>query len=347
MNRFLKKTLKNFSSLAEVAEDAVFCIGALPLDKETRTEYLEDVELFDAFSTYTYIFNTERELFQNENVRRALSMVLDREYLAEELVFAKVADGFISPAVWDSVKKKTSFRSEAESLIVTTAKLEEARALLAGVDTDEEITITIRDTVDEVLIANHAQEQWGKLGFEVVINRVKEDTEIWSDVYGRPGREVEVGSKITVYDDGIQAAYISGKFDVLGLDYNMYSTNAFTALCGFSTLLNGNGVEYAFDANGLSVAKERLHCSRFSDPAYDAIIDRAFAEKDLKKRAAILHEAETYLLSKMPIAPIVYNQNYYLVDEIGGMDYDGYGNPIFNSARLKADVAKAPATKED
>ena len=62
---------------------------------------------------------------------------------------------------------------------------------------------------------------------------------------------------------------------------------------------------------------------------------------------AILHEAEEYLLSKMPIMPIVYNQNYYLVDEIGGLDFDGYGNPVFTYARLKADISTEADLKKD
>lgn len=350
MNRFLKNTFNKMYSLTEVAEEAIFCVGAMPLDKDLRKQYFEDAEIFDAFSTYSLIFNTNKAPFDNENVRKALSMVIDREYLAEELVFAKAADGFISPAVWDSVKKKTSFRSEAESLIVTTANLQAARELLADVDMSKKIKLTMRDTVEERLIAEHIEEKWGELGFTVDVNLVSIDTEIWASEKGTPGRTVEVGSRVTVYDDAIQAAYISGQFDVLGLDYNMYSTNAFTALCGFSSRLNGNGVEYYIDeTTGLSQAENRLHCSGFSDATYDALIDKAFAEKDLEKRATILHEAEAYLMSKMPIAPIVYNQNYYLVEEIGGLDFDGYGNPVFTCARLKASVpeAEAPKTEED
>ncbi len=361
MNKFLKEKMKSFGALAEVAEDAVFCVGALPTDKETRLAYLEDAEVFDAFSTYTYIFNTNKAPFDNENVRRAFSMVLDREYLAEELVYAKAADGFISPAVWDSVKRKTSFRSEAESLIVTTAKLEEARALVASVDKSEPVTLTVRNDADERLIAKHAKAQWEKLGFTVILNVVTADTQIWVDeenrgdyklgITGEPGRTVILGNdatnKVTVIDDGIQAAYISGEFDILGVDYNMYSTNAFTALCGFTTLLNGNGVAYSVDEETGSSAAERLHCSGFSDAAYDDIMNRALAEKDLEKRAAILHEAEEYLLSKLPIAPVVYNQLYYVTEEIRGLDFDGYGAPVFTKASLTAELPEAPAKKED
>ena len=350
MNKFLKKTFNKMYSLTEVAEEAIFCVGAMPLDKDLRLAYFDDAEIFDAFSTYSFIFNTNKAPFDNENVRRALSMVIDREYLASEIVFAKAADGFISPAVWNSVKKKTSFRSEAESLIVTTANLDAARELLSDVDTSMTIKLTLRDTVEERLIAEHVEEQWGKLGFNVDVNYVTVDTEVFSDTSGRPGREVVVGSKVTVYDDAIQAAYVSGEFDILGLDYNMYSTNAFTALAGFSTLLNGNGVEYYIDeTTGLSVAENLLHCSGFSDAAYDALIDKALAEKDLEKRAEILHEAEEYLLGKMPIAPILYNQNYYLVEKIGGLDFDGYGNLVLTHAKLKVSVpeAEAPSNEEE
>ena len=362
MNKFLKDKMKNFGTLAEVAEDAVFCVGVLPTDKELRLEYLEDAEVFDAFSTYTYIFNTNKAPFDNENVRRALSMALDRDYLAEELVYAKAADGFISPTVWDSVKKKTSFRSEAESLIVTAARLDEAKALVANVDKSEPISLTVRNDADEILIAKHAKQQWEKLGFTIVLNVVTVDTQIWVDeenrgdyklgIEGEPGRTVILGNdatnKVPVNDDGIQAAYISGQFDILGVDYNMYSTNAFTALCGFTTLLNGNGVAYFVDEETGSSYAERLHCSGFSDATYDAIMDRALAEKDLKKRASILHEAEEYLLSKLPIAPVVYNQLYYVVEEISGLDFDGYGAPVFTKASLTADMpVQAPAKKED
>ncbi len=354
MNAFLHDTFEKFNALEEVAEDAVFCVGAMPLDKELRLEYFEDADVFDAFSTYSFIFNANRAPFDNANVRRALSMVIDREYLAEQLVFAKAADGLISPAVWDSVKKKTSFRSEAESIIATTANVEEARKLLGNVDTSKTITLTVRETVEEILIAEHAKEQWAKLGFNVKLNYVNADTKIWNDAdnrkKGEPGRTVDlaVGTDFTVYDDGIQAAYYSGEFDVLGLDYNMYSTNALTALCGFTTTLNGNGVDFSFDeATQNSKATTLLHCSGFSDAEYDKIVARALAEKDLEARAAILHEAEEYLLSKMPIAPIVYNQNYYLVEEIGGLDYDGYGNPVFTTARLKADLPEANVNDDE
>lgn len=345
MNKFLRKKLTQF------VESAVFCVGSLPATKEERDSYAENVETYDTFSTYSYIFNTKKELFADEDVRRALSMVIDREYLAEQLVFAKAADGLISPAVWESTKKKVSFRSESEALIVTTAKLAEAQALLADKDLPtDEFELVVRNSPDDMFIASYAVKQWAKLGFSVSINPVSFDTEVWSDD-GDGGREVKYGdaekpTSMTVYDDGVQAMYMAGDFDVIGLDYQMYSTNAFTALCGFTSTMNGNGVENGFDeATGQSVRTPILHCSGFSDEAYDALIERAYKEKDLDKRAAILHEAEAYLMEKLPIMPIVYNQNYYIIEGVSGVDVDGYGNLVFTKA--KASVVKEEAAKDE
>ena len=336
MNAFLEDTFDKFLDLEELAEEAIFVVGEMPLDKELRTEYAEDAVIYDAFSTYTYLFNTNLPLFADENVRQALSMVIDRNYVAEQLVFAKAADGFISPAVWEATKKKTSFRSESEALIVTEARVKEAQSLVASVPAAErKFTLSVRNTPEEVLIAKHAIEQWSKLGFNVTPNFVDVDKTIWSDNKTSGGRVVDVGSTVRVLDDGIQAMYTTGQFEVLGLDYNMYSTNAFTALAGFTSKMNGNGIEYSFSAEGVSIATDLLHCTGFTDATYDEIMDRALAEKDLEKKAVILHEAEAYLLSKAPIAPIVYNQSYYLIEGVSGYDFDGYGNVVLTSAGLK------------
>ena len=342
MNKFLQK------KLTKLIESAVFCVGVLPASKSYREFYADDVDTYDAFSTYSYIFNTEKELFADEDVRRALSMVIDREYLAEQLMFATAADGLISPAVWESGKKKVSFRSQSKALLNTTAKVAEAQALLADKDLPTyEFELVVRNSPDDMLIAMYAVSQWEKLGFSVSVNAVSFDTEVWAD--GNEGRKENFGdaekpSTVTVYDDGVQAMYMAGDFDVIGLDYQMYSTNAFTALCGFSSTMNGNGVENGFDeTTGQSSRTPILHCSGFSDATYDDLIRRAYEEKDLDKRAAILHEAEEYLMEKLPIMPIVYNQNYYMIEGISGVDVDGYGNLVFTEA--KAPVAKTE--KED
>jgi oligopeptide transport system substrate-binding protein len=49
-----------------------------------------------------------------------------------------------------------------------------------------------------------------------------------------------------------------------------------------------------------------VNASRYSNPAYDALLARAAAEVDIGRRAALLREAETLALADQPVAPIHY-----------------------------------------
>jgi oligopeptide transport system substrate-binding protein len=51
----------------------------------------------------------------------------------------------------------------------------------------------------------------------------------------------------------------------------------------------------------------------WTDPAYDALCDRADATADPVARAAILAQAEAYVLEAAPIAPIYFNTHVYLL----------------------------------
>lgn len=327
-------------------DKTIFYLGCLPVEEGegsgVRGEYAKQIKTANAFSTYTYIFNTNKELFADARVRLALSMVIDREAIAEKLVYAEAATGLISPAVWEANKSNVSFRSQCEEEIIAAYRAEtsmqEAERLLeeAGVSGGS-FRLTVRDTPEEQYIAQYVKSRWEELGFRVTCNFVTYDTDVWATEKDG-GREITIGSAdntSVVYDDYIQAAYHEADFDVLGVDYQMYSTNAFTALCGFTTTMNGNGIESKLDAAGNYTYSYRTHCSGFADEKYDALLDRALAEKDLTKRAAILHEAEAYLMSQMPVMPIVFNQNYYMSQNLSGLTVDYYGMPSFTTAKLK------------
>ena len=98
-------------------------------------------------------------------------------------------------------------------------------------------------------------------------------------------------------------------FDIIAMDYQMLSTDAFASLASFSSSYSGNGI----DPTKNYAAKNST--SGWQSDAYDAKIAAAFAEKDLDKRAAILHEAEALLMEEMPIVPIMFNENFALVSD--------------------------------
>ena len=295
------------------------------------------MEKSDLLSTYTYVFNTNKEIFQDENVRLALSMAIDREYIAEQLVYYKAADGFIANGVWEANSRKDTFRENSESLINTKANMQEAQKLLEGKEFKGSIKLAVNNNPEELFIADYVAYVWSELGVNTIVEALDYDTSVLTSGY--KGRKVMTASgEIYVYDDGVQAKYMyDDNFDVIGIDYNMYSTNAFTALCGFHSTMNGNGVDRIFDEEtGVLVDLAiKTHASGFADAEYDKIIEKAFAEKDLEKRAAYLHEAERYLLSKMPVMPILYNVNYYMTDSLSGVKVDGYGYTDFQDTKLR------------
>ena len=78
------------------------------------------------------------------------------------------------------------------------------------------------------------------------------------------------------------------------------------------------------------------HRTGYDSEEYNAIIERAFAEKDIAKRATILHEAEKKLLDDMVVIPVIFNQNATLIrKDLSKVAYGYYGNPIMTKAKLK------------
>lgn len=315
-------------ALAKFIEGTVFYIGEMSL--ANRNAYKDDAIVTDLLSTYSYVFNTKNELFQNPEVRLALSEALDRQEIANKMVFGVPATGFISHGVWDALSKKDTFREEGKDLISTTANIESARQRLqnAGVHGGS-FTLSYLDTEENRVVAEYAKGVWESLGFDVRLDWFTFDSVYYDS------EELNLPTNI------LQKKYESGEFDVIAIDYQMYGVNAFVPLCGFSTSLSGNGIVINLDEDGVydcdnNDSSAVPHISGFSDPEYDAIIDRAYAEKDAKKRAAILHEAEEYLLSKMPIIPLVFNQNFALVsDELKKVEFDWFGRVILTKAKLK------------
>ena len=80
---------------------------------------------------------------------------------------------------------------------------------------------------------------------------------------------------------------------------------------------------------------EAVNLSGYASEEYNALIDKAFAEKNLKKRATILHEAEKLLIEDMPVVPVVFNKTAILAEGIKGIDVDYFGLFNFNKAKLK------------
>lgn len=314
---------------AEYAAGNLQYMGDVPM--ANRADLKRKAHLTDANSTYSYMFNTENKLFGDARVRRALSMALDREAIAELLVYADAATGLIANTVYNETSGK-SFRKVQGDVLNTAADVDGAKALLAEAGVKKgSFTLSYRQNDAEQAVAEYVKGVWESLGFTVELQpltTIRETT-------------VENSEEIDYYIDSVQEAYETGEFDVLAVDVSMLGTDAFAALAAYATEFSGNGIDMT-DPNYAFIP----HVTGFSDATYDEIIERAFAEKNIKARATILAEAERYLMEQMPVMPLVFNKDYYLISgDLKGVDSSYLGYRIFT----KADYTKykfVPETEE-
>ena len=292
----------------------IFYNGEIPLS--ARAQYADKVTLTDMMGTHTYVFNTNNTLFAKPEVRKALSMAIDRNQIVNLITYAKPATGYVPYKVFDT-KSGTSFREVGGNILSSTADVAGAKSLLssAGVNGGS-FTLSVRNNEVDVAIANYVAGVWGDLGFNVTVETVKNTIN---------------STDTTLQVDNFQALYDSGEFDVIAIDMMMLSTDAFSALSQFAVSFSGNGVDMDsanYDLYG--------HVSGYANEEYEALIESAYAEKDRTARAAILHQAEAKLLEDMPVIPLVFLQDAYLyVSELSGIESTYYGTRNFKDVQLK------------
>lgn len=329
-NEYLDKYVKPYrlNIVMGSSEDAAkdFEDGKLVFNSEIALDKRgeADAELLDSLSTATYVFNTQRAPFDSADVRKALSLAIDRTELAELLVYAKAAGGIIPEAINDKTDKD-SFRENGGSLVAT--DMAEAKKLAANA-TDKEITLTVRDSEVDLAIADYVKGQWEELGFTVEI--IPLSFEHYTNI------------EYDQYDDLLYNAYSTRDFDVIGIDSVMLENSAFTELACFAKPFSGGAMDLA--SGDFSAV---THLSGYDSDEYDELIEKAFEEKDAAKRSELLHQAEAMLLEDMPVCPLVVYQNGYVVnDDLSKLDTDYYGAVTFTDASLK-DYESYKVTEEE
>lgn len=323
--------------VTKATEKTVFYMADLSL--ADRAAAKKNAVVTDSMSTYTYVFDTTNELFASPEVRTILSQVLDREYMVSLVTFGRAANGFVSYGVWDSTSARTgkSFRKQGGDLISSTAALttEAALAQLNALDAPRgSFTLTYQDREETRAIAEYVKSRWEALGYTVELEPV---TYYTYEVTNGGTNEKEVPNKY--YTSALQYRFDKGDYDVIGIDYQMMSTNAVSVLATLTSNLNGNGVDYekmnlAADKSG---SFSRPNCAGYVNAAYDELVAKALATPNLKDRAELLHEAEKLLVADMPVIPLIFNQNFYVVNKsyLKGLDVNYYGYTLFTDARLK------------
>lgn len=330
---------------------AIYYLGNIPVSGRTTAafaELLKEGELTESNSTHVYYMNQNaivngKALFADPAVRKALSLALDREAIATALVFAKAANGLVPGALLNRADDNDTFREVAEDDdrvgIATLPNIQEAKAVLtaAGIKaSDYAFSISVAEyDADHVATAELAKAAWEALGFKVTVNKLGVTEN--KDEDGKPN-----GIHYDQYKDALEdMTYVTGKGDkavthtveVIALDLVSTGVDAFSYLAPFATAFSGN----AMDMNTATNPNYEMtpHITGYKSDAYNQKIEAAYAEKNQKKRAVLLHEAEDILLADMPVIPVVYNMDFSIASgELGSIDTRFFTNAVFNETSL-------------
>ena len=341
----LYTTFNNGSNNVTVSYDDIknkvtFVMTEAPLDM--RADYEKKAKVADHTSTYTYVFNTSHPLLSNVNVRQALSLVIDREAIVEAITFGKAADGFL-PDICGGKK---------DGIIATTANKAAALECLSRVDSAlfeeyKHITLTVNNDPQSLKIAEMVKAAWVDIGFDVTINAVGSISHKVISSEDNPD-DPDAGTYVT--DSEIQylikeASYGNVMYDVIGIDWQMYSRDGVVGLQSLTSKTHGMGVYYETVTPDLlsnpdeSVTPYKLvnrkNIAVWADARYDELVNNIYSSTKKKERKELINEAEAYLMEQMPVCPIIFNQNFaYKNWRISGLKFDGNGNLVFTKVKL-------------
>ncbi len=243
---------------AEFQNNRLFYVGNIPgsMRKNANSTVMQNVKTSDAMSTFSLYLNQNamingEALFAKKEVRQALSLAIDRQAIADAVVFAKAATGLVPGGVFEAGsahKKFFFFKDKAEmfrdhannSLISASADPNGAKALLAQAGITPEnysfsINVACYDEIN-VLATEMIAESWRLLGFDVTVNKIKAATN--NDVLKAIANDKE--NKMTDMCDDLFVETITRKtFEVVAFDYVAFSPDAFSVLSSFAKSFAG------------------------------------------------------------------------------------------------------------
>lgn len=260
--------------------------NTLQMIKDVPTEEIPSLRGSDEFflepimGTYYVTFNTQKAPFNNNKVREALSLAIDRGHVATTIMQGTYspAKNFVGPGVSDAAKN-SSFENVTKSNYGDhfntsnyEADLAKAKALLAeagypdgkGLPAIEYLT---NDSGYHKAVAEYLQAAWGELGVKLTVN-IQEWKTFTAD---RRAGNFDVARNGWVYD-----------WDDPSNMINLMETG------------NGN------------------NDGKYSSKEFDRYVDLARKATDVASHYDYLHKAEQVLLNDAAMAPIAYYNDFWL-----------------------------------
>ena len=241
----------------------------------TRAEDGGDFYLDEIMGTYYITLNDQEEPFTDVRVRKALSLAIDRDYVANTIMqgIYTPATALVGPGIVDENGYFMDNANGGEPYISDDyeANLEEAKSLLAeaGYPDGEgfpTITYSANDAGYHIAVAEYLQQAWGELGITMNIDKVE-----WSSFI--PMRR-------------------AGDYDISRNGWSMDYNDPSNMLELFTTNNGNNDGKYA-------------------NPEFDQVIeDSRVADKTAHFEK--LHEAEDILMNDAACIPVAYYNDFWL-----------------------------------
>ena len=273
----------------ELIEDSnaaysAYTSGEVDMIKDVPTEEIPSLQGNEEFhvdpiiGTYYVSLNLQKEYFQDARVRKALSLAIDRNYVANTLMQGTYspASAIVGPGWLDTDGSSFAENANGGTPYIDNdnfdANLEEAKKLLeeAGYPNGEgfpQIEYTTNDAGYHKVVAEYLQQAWAAIGIDLKVNIVE-----WASF--TPMRR-------------------NGEFDVARNGWVGDYTDPSNILELFCTT-NGN------------------NDGKYTNADFDAAIEDSRVTTDAATRSADLHKAEDLLMADAGCIPIAYYNDFWL-----------------------------------
>ena len=256
--------------------------GELLLVKDVPTEEIPSLEGNDEFNveticgTYYLSLNDAKAPFDNANVRKALSLAIDRDYVANEIMqgtytpaYNFMGPGWADPVGGDFMDNanggETYISKDHEANVAAAKKLMEAEGYSA--DNMLKFTYSTNDSGYHKPVAEYLQQAWAEIYVDVKVEVVE-----WQSFTPmRRAGDYEASRN----------GWVADYFDPSNMLDLLYSTNG-----------NNDG--------------------KYNSKKYDAAMQLSRTTVDPTERSKALHDAEDILMEDTACIPVAYYADFWL-----------------------------------
>jgi oligopeptide transport system substrate-binding protein len=253
--------------------DLAYNFSADQIDRLTKA-YGDQVHVSPTLATYYYAFDTRQEPYSDVRVRQALSMAVDRDFLAKEIYSGSQVPAYsmVPPGI-DSYGEPSKADFASLSQLDREDKAIELMKEAGYGEGAKPLEIEIRYNTNP----NH----------ERVATAI---ADMWKNTFG---------AKVSLVNLDVSSHYAylqeGGKFNVARAGWVADYADAENFLA-------------------LSVSTNTtFNYGKFKNDEYDALMKKSYEEADMTARAKILHEAEAILSREQPVAPLLTQADLWLV----------------------------------